>query len=66
MKDYKKTYCIEGDYFTCPETLLPMIEEIEQEPSDLISQKLPLSTDHYSKSIVRKRIIVIYDKKKNL
>jgi hypothetical protein len=63
MKDYKNTYCIEGDYFTCPETLPPMIEEKEQEPSEIISQELPLSTEEYSRSIVRKRTIVIYEKK---
>lgn len=64
MKDYKKTYRIEGDYFTCPETVPPVIEEKEEEPSEIISQKLPLSTDHYSRSTIRKRTTVIYEKKK--
>jgi hypothetical protein len=64
VKDYIKTYCIEGEYFTCPETLPPMVEGIEEEPSKPIPQKLPLSTDQYSKSIVRKRILVIYEKNK--
>ena len=64
MKDYKKTYCLGGEYFVCPDTLPPVIEEEEPEPSEIISQKLPLSTDHYRRSTVRRRTIVIYEKKK--
>jgi hypothetical protein len=64
MKDYKKTYCIEGEFFACPNTVPPVIEEEGEEPSKFISRKLPLSTDHYSRSIVKKRTIVIYEKKK--
>ncbi len=64
MKDYKKTYCIEGGYFDCPKTLPPVIEKKEDKRSEVISRELPLSTDHYSKSTVKKRTTIIYDRKK--
>lgn len=62
MKDYKKTYCIEGEYFTCPETIPPVIEEEVQEHPDIILQELPLSTDNYKKSGVTKKSFKLYEK----
>ncbi len=64
MKDYKKIQCIESEYFSCPETTLPVIEREGEEPSEIISQELPLSTDKYSRSIIRKRRTLIFEKKK--
>lgn len=60
MKDYKNNYCIEGDYFTCPETIPPNIEEHEKE--GIISQDLPLSTDNYKKAGVTKKSYKLYEK----
>jgi hypothetical protein len=62
MKDYQKTYCIEGDYFTPPETVPLVIEEEGKEPPDIIPQELPLSTDNYKKSGVTKRTYKLYEK----
>ncbi len=62
MKDYKKAYCIEGEYFDCPETILPVIEEEGKEPSEIIPQDLPLSTDAYKKSGVTKKSYKLYQK----
>jgi hypothetical protein len=62
MKDYKNAPCIEGDYFTCPDTIPSIVEKEVKEPSEIISQKLPLSTDDYQKSSVTKRSYTLYEK----
>lgn len=62
MKDYKNALCIEGDYFTCPDTSSSIIEKEVKEPSEIIPQNLPLSTDDYKKSTVKKRSYTLYEK----
>jgi hypothetical protein len=60
MKDYKNISCIEGEYFTCPETIPPYVED--QEDDGIISQDLPLSTDDYNKSGVKVKSYKLYEK----
>ena len=66
MKDYKDTYCIEGEgeyeYFSCPRTISPIVETEKEKSTGIISQELPLSTDNYSRSTVRRSTIVIFEK----
>ncbi len=66
MKDYKNVHCIEVegefDYFTCPETVSPIVEEEHTESIDIIPQELPLSTENYKKSAVTKRSYKLYEK----
>lgn len=64
MKDYKNTHCIEGeyDYFTCPETVSPVVEKEEKEFTVIIPQDLPLSTENYKKSSVTKKTYKLYEK----
>jgi hypothetical protein len=62
MKDYKKIYCLEGEYFTCPETMPPVVEEEGEENTGVIPQELPLSTDNYRRSGVTKKTYKLYEK----
>lgn len=62
MKDYNNTYCIEGEYFTCPETDSPIIEKEHGESFEIIPQDLPLSTEDYKKSTVSKKTYKLYEK----
>lgn len=64
MKDYKNTYCIEGEneYFTCPETISPIVEKEQIESTGIIPQDLPLSTENYKKSAVTKKSYKLYEK----
>jgi hypothetical protein len=60
MKDYKSKYCIEGDYFTCPDTMPPVCEEKREKKSGY--NKIKFSTDKYRKSIVTKKTYKLYEK----
>jgi hypothetical protein len=61
MKDYKNAYCIEGEYFTCPETDSPIIEKEHGESPEIIPQDLPLSTKDYKKSTMSKKTYKLYE-----
>jgi len=66
MKDYKNTYCIEGEgeyeYFSCPKTVSPIVEKEQEKSTGIIPQELPLSTDNYKRSTVRKSTTIIFEK----
>ena len=62
MKDYKNIDCIEGDYFTCPKTISPVIEKEPDESPDIFPQDLPLPTKDYKRSTVIKKSYKLYEK----